>query len=125
MTINEASAIYDYLNSDVNFSSRVNTFGFLDVPEGSPVPRVSYKVISSPTFWETDDQWQRWRFFVVAEDKFDCLEIADIIEGLLNRAYGTIGGIYFDFISRLDASEVEQRDDELYELYIDYRVKWH
>ena len=122
--------IYNYLidaDSNVDITSVVpaSQIGWVDLPELTPYPQIVFKCISKPPMYQSTDQWQRWRFYILSEDKFKCQEIADLLESKLHRAYGVIDGQVFDFITKLDDSPIQRREDSIYEMYVDYRILYH
>lgn len=119
--------IYNYLISFSSLTSRVNpdSIGWIDVPEEYSYPKIKFVVISKPTMYQSDDQWQRWRFYIIAVDKFECQALADILTDILNRLYGLVDGTYIDYVAKIDESPIELRDDSLYEMSIDFRVLYH
>jgi len=119
--------IHNYLASFADLTQQVDSenIAWVDVPQERTYPRIKYVVLSKPVFHQTDDQWQRWRFYIVGNDKYDVDLIARILKQKLNRVYGDVGGAEFDLIVMLDESEMILRDDNIYEVYQDYRVLYH
>jgi hypothetical protein len=114
---NEKSTLIDYVDPA--------SIGYVDVNVNAEYPRVTYNIISNPELYQTSDKWQRWRFYVSAQDKFLCKEIGDTLTEKLNNCYGLIDGVYFDYIVKLDESPITKSDDQIYEMYIDFRVLYH
>lgn len=127
MTISREESIYDYLTSFSDILAQVDSenIAWVDVPEERTYPRIKYVIMTQPTLFQTDDQWQRWRFYVIGADKIQVKLITDILNQKLNRAYGDIGGLEYDLIVELDRSEMLKREDRMYETYSDFRVLYH
>lgn len=117
--------IYNYLMADTDFTSLVDSLGWVSVEETSAYPRVTFNVIDAPRIYQASDEWQRWRFYIVASNKFDIESISSVLTDLLNGLYGTVGSSTVDFIQKLTESEVQMREDLIYESYIDFRILYH
>jgi hypothetical protein len=117
--------IFNYLTGKSDLTLYIGKrLGWI-VLEAKQYPQVTYKRIDAPGQLDYDDEWQRWRFYVMSNDKFECQTISDIIQGHLHRAYGLIDGRYFDCIVKIDQSPPEKRADNIFEQYTDYRVCYH
>lgn len=127
--------IYNYLMAETEFSALLDSdsIGWVSTDKNSSYPRVTYNIISRPKIVDASDEWQRWRFYLTntiidstgKDGKFVIREIADVLTDLLNGVHGTIDGVHFDFIQKIDESEINLRDDEVYEMYIDFRILYH
>ena len=115
--------IYNYLRANLDLPAR--QIGWGDEPTGTAYPRVTFKKMSDPPLYQSTDTWQRWRFYVAHEDKFECKAIVELIVLALHGFYGLIEDFYFDFISKIDEGPIELREDNIYEIYVDFRVKYH
>lgn len=121
-----AENIYNYLKDvDAIHAIVSDRIYWIDGDQGTTYPQISFKKISSPQKYETPDQWQRWRFYILCEDKFECNTLADLLTTHLNGIYGLLDVQYFDYISKIDEGIIKLRDDEIYEMYIDFRIVYH
>ena len=118
--------IYNFLISETEFSAYVDpdSLGWISVDETADYPKVTYNTVSDPRMVYASDRWQRWRFYITSDDKFECEDIASVLTTLLNNSYGTFGTETIDYISKIDEFEVTL-DNNLYQLAIDFRVKYH
>jgi hypothetical protein len=119
--------IYTFLSGTAALTALVpaDQIGWSDVLNTEAYPKITYTCVSNPQAYPEADQWQRWRFYVVAIDKFEARAIADVLDTTLNRAYGDVGGVTVEFMAKIDESPVELRDDGNYELSLDYRIIYH
>ena len=117
--------IKNFLNEQSEFTDLVESFGWIDLPEKSKYPRVTFKAISKPTLYQSTDRWERWRFYIVAANKKTCADIADVLDDLLNNLYGDVDSQAIDYIARIDEGQMERREDGKYEMYVDFRVLYH
>jgi len=118
--------IYTFLSENTSITSLVpvGQIGWIDVDEQAEYPRIIYQMVSAPPLYESDDQWQRWRFYCFSNLKTECKEIADALIALLRGLQDTIGETYVDLIEKIDESEVT-RLENIYEKYIDFRIIYH
>lgn len=124
MAVNEE--VYNFLLTVSTLTAYIGTrLYWVDDPSDSSYPKVVFKELTKPTKWLSVDQWQRWRFYILAEDKFVCQAIGDIIKSSLNESYGTFGTEEIDNISHINDEGIELREDGVYELIQDYRVSYH
>lgn len=133
------TSIYDYLVSESDFTDLVDSgsLGFSFVDQSVDYPKVVFKKISNPRIVDATDEWQRWRFYITCtknivinsqnrDGKFMLINIADVLTNLLNQLYGDLdSNTKLDFVKKLDESEIELRDDNVYEMYIDFRILYH
>lgn len=119
--------IYNFLISDTEFTSLVDSdsLGYISVENSASYPKVTFNIISRPRIVYGSDEWQRWRFFIVSDNRFECREIADVLTDMFNGSYGTFGSSTIDYIQKLDEYIVELDDRGLYQLSIDFRIKYH
>ena len=118
--------VYNYLLTVSSLTDIIGTrLYYVECHETPEYPMIVYKEFSRPTSYQTDDQWQRWRFYILAEDPHVCEDINSILKSNLNRAYGTFGIEEVDYIAHMNDLEIVFRDDEVYELISDYRVIFH
>ncbi len=119
--------IYNYLTSFTDVLARVNrnSIAWCDVEDkNAEYPRLTYKRISNPQLYQSTDQFQRYRFWIVGPDKFDVIALLDLLKEKLNRLYGDVDSQHFHFISLIDEGTMEKRDDGMYEIYADYRFSY-
>ena len=97
----------------------------VDCTEDTDYPRIVFQMISDPPLYESDDRWQRWRFFVYSDLKNECLNIGDALISALHRLKdATMGDTLMDYVFKIDDSEVT-RNENIYEKYIDFRFIYH
>jgi len=120
-------SIYNFLVSKTDLTAYVSTrIYWADAPQGSLYPQIVFKKLSAPKNYQLDDEWQRWRFFIFDEDKFNVDAIATLLKGYLQNLYGTVDEDDIDFITRLDESTIELRvEDKINYMYIDFRIIYH
>lgn len=114
--------IYDFL---VNESGLTDNILWGDELELESYPGIVFKRISSPGFNQTDDKWERWRFYIIGSDQWEVDSISGTLILTLNRMYGDMEGLYIDFVQLIDVSSIEKRDDEMFSLYVDFRFLYH
>lgn len=119
--------IYNYLISESTFTDLVDTdaLGWASVSQDASYPKVVYKIIDRPRIVDASDEWQRWRFYITSDNKFEIRDIADVLTSLLNGAYGALDSGNFDFIQKLNESEITLRDDKIFQMYVDFRILYH
>ena len=119
--------IYNLLIATSTLTAKVpaEQIGWVDVPDSTAYPKIEFRCIDKPTMLEATDEWQRWRFHIIHYSKTECAAIAVILTGLLNNAHGLIDGTYFDYIAKILESPLELRDDNQYEIYLDFRIMYH
>jgi hypothetical protein len=101
------------------------SIGWIDVPVEVTGPKIQFKCVSDPILYQSDDRWQRWRFYIIHADKEECAATAIILKGILHRCYGLFSSTYIDYIALIDEFPIELRDDQNYEIYQDYRILYH
>lgn len=114
--------IYNFLTSESGF---IDNIRWGDELELTQYPGVVFKRISSPGFDQTDDKWERWRFYIIGRDPWELDALSGTLITLLNRLYGDVEGKYIDFVQLIDVSSIEKRDDNLFSLYVDFRFLYH
>lgn len=114
--------IYTYLITITDLTDIVpaTQIGWVDVDENTDFPRIVFKMVSSPPLYQSDDQWQRWRFFCYSDSKDECEDIGEILIENLNRLQGTMGGKRMSYVAKLDEIEATKQDN-VYEKYVDFR----
>lgn len=119
--------IYNYLISLSAITDLVDPdcIGFVDVEESTTYPQIVFNCISDPQLYQTNDKWQRWRFFIFAKDKFVLREIKSELCTALNGLYDLMDTKYIDYITKLDDTLIVLRDDKIYETYVDFRILYH
>ena len=119
--------IYNLLIASTTLTAKVPALniGWVDVLEDIAIPKIQFKVIDRPILYDSPDMWERWRFYIVHPSKLECVNVSVILTGLLHTAYGLIDGTYFDYIAKILESPLELRDDNQYEIYLDFRVLYH
>lgn len=129
MTIDEA--IYNHLIAEPLILSEVaaTNINWIEADQTTDYPQIVYKNISAPNMYDSNDQWQRWRFFILDKNKVKCKDIAKLIRDRLNRfrgsAHGPFGGVAVDYISLIEEMKIEYRDDKIFEAIQDYRICYH
>ena len=88
-------------------------------------PKIIYVKIDSPELYQSTDQWQRWRFFIVSPARAELNNVTDVLTDALNRAFGDFSGMYIDFIQKLNEGQITLRDDQIYESFLDFRILYH
>lgn len=119
--------IYTILTNDSDLIALVpaTSIGWIDVDENKDYPRIVFKLISAPPLYQSNDQWQRWRFYCYSHLKVECEDIGEALKDLLHGYKGNlVGAQYIDFISKIDEVEVT-RQEAVYEKYIDFRISYH
>lgn len=116
--------IHTYLSNQSEIISRVDpsSIGWIDTPEQEIYPKITFKALSAPPLYQSTDQFQLFRFWVVGEDKYIVAEILAAIKQVLHGLSGDMEGQYVHFISLIDTYSIDLRDDNLYEGYSDYRI---
>lgn len=95
-------------------------------PQEDDYPRLVYRRISDPTLYDSDDRWQRWRFFIYHGDKGKCEEVEQILHDYLNRKDDSIGTLDVDYVQCLERSDPEFDNDlRVYWSFIDFRIIYH
>jgi hypothetical protein len=98
---------------------------FVQKPEEAVYPCIVFKCISSPGLYQTEDKWERWRFYIIGPDEWEVQSISGTLIDSLNRLYGDMAGRDIDFIQKLDESSIEKREDNTFEMYVDFRILYH
>lgn len=98
---------------------------FVEKPEEAEYPCITFKCISSPGLYQTDDKWERWRFYVIAPDQWEVQSITGELITTLDRLYGDMSGKEIDYIAKIDESSIDKRDDNNFEQYVDFRILYH
>lgn len=123
-----SESLHTYLSEDTLIAAIVNaaSIGYITVnKDNADYPRIIYKKISSPAMYQGTDEWQRWRFYVLSQNKFDIDTIIGYITDRLNNVYGTIEDDDVDNISKIDEGMTIKRDDGIFEGYVDFRINYH
>jgi len=125
-------AMYNFLNSITDLTDLVQDINWIDGNQQNAVllyPAVTYRVISAPSLHLTSDQWQRWRFYIVGDNKNELYDIKKILEDNLNYAIGELDpttGFKVDFIEKIDENEIlYDSDTKLYTKFLDFRIIYH
>ena len=64
--------VYNYLLTISSLTDIIGTrLYYVECHETPEYPMIIYKEFSRPTSYQTDDQWQRWRFNILAEDSLE------------------------------------------------------
>jgi hypothetical protein len=118
--------IYAYLItiSDLIAIVPAGQIGWVDVDENTDFPRIVFRMISSPPLYQSDDQWQRWRFFCRSDSKVECENIGEILIENLNRLQGDMGGKRMSYVAKIDENEATWQDN-IYEKYVDFRFVYN
>lgn len=119
--------IYTILINDSDLIALVpaTSIGWIDVDENEDYPRIVFKLIAAPPLYQSDDQWQRWRFNCYSHLKVECKDIGEALISLLHGYKGNlVGAQYIDFISKIDEVEITKQES-VYEKYIDFRISYH
>lgn len=114
--------IYDFLTAE---SGMIDNIYYVEKPENAEYPCIVFKCISSPGLYQTDDKWERWRFYIIGPDQWEVQSISGVLIESLNRLYGDMSGREIDYIAKLDESSIEKREDNNYEMYVDFRILYH
>lgn len=118
--------IYNFLIADSSITALVGRrIHWINDEQGTAYPKITFKCMSKPKLYQATDEWRRYRFFVYGEDKYTVQNIADTLTSKLHGLYGEVDGVYIDFMSKLDEIPPELREDSIYEMYLDFRVKYH
>lgn len=123
-----SESLHTYLAADMSIAAMVDaaSIGYITVnSDDATYPRIIYKKISSPAMHQATDEWQRWRFYALAENKFDVDTLLGYITDRLNNVYGTVGTDDIDNISKIDEGITIKRSDGIYEGYADFRINYH
>jgi len=114
--------IYSFMQTQSGITDivPVGQVGWIDCDTDTPYPRIIYKKISSPPLYQSNDEWQRWRFWVFSDDKTEVLAIGDELRTAFHRLQDTMGSTFYN-VFLIDESEVD-RQEEMYQKYIDFRI---
>ncbi len=129
MSLDEA--IHNYLCTIPELLAIVekNSIQWIDAEQGTVYPRIVYQLISSPLDYDSVEQWQRWQFTIIHQDKWKCDEIAGILtkhlHGFRGSDKGTFGGLNIDYIARLANIGSNMREDNQYQKIQDYSIYFH
>jgi hypothetical protein len=85
--------LYNYLVAQPEILARANrdSIAWCDVEnKNAEYPRLTFKSLSKPPLYQSDDQYQRMRFWVVGPDKFDVQALLDLLKAKLHRLSGDV-----------------------------------
>ena len=114
--------IYNYLVSLSDLLQLINkrSIGYVDVAQDRGYPKLTFNLISAPILYQSDDQWQRWRFWIFAKDQFIVEDIANVLRTNFQRLQGDMGGQDMLYVTKIDETETV-RSEETYEKTLDFR----
>lgn len=124
-------AIYNHLITEplIIVEVAAKNINWIEGSQSTTYPQITYINISSPNMYDSNDQWQRWRFFIVAKDRVRCRDIAKLVKERLNRFKGAdeglFGGMAVDYVEIIEDMKIEYRDDSKFEAIQDYRFCFH
>ena len=122
MEIEEAIDTYLKSLSDLTDIIPVQSIGWVDKRQSTEYPRLVFRNISNPKLYEMPDRWQRWRFFIFAEDPFTCKAVGRLLDTKFEALYGNMGGLKMSYVTKLDFYDPEYDEDrQKYFLTMDYR----
>lgn len=112
------SSILAYVgNTDVHWS---------DAPEGSGANRIVFKRISDVPLYDSDDRYQRWRFYIQHTDKYNCERLAEALYNHLHRKDDDFDGTAIDYCACVQNNDPEWLDTlNVYEVIQDYMINYH
>jgi len=128
MSLDLAEAIHDDLaaNTDILTYLAATNIYWLEAPEGSTADRIVFKIITDLPIYDSDDRWQRWRFYILCIDRFDCQALAEILFNHLHRKNTAFDDFKIDYVSGIDKSDPEYiADMEAWQVVQDYMIYYH
>ena len=117
-------AIYDYLVGidDLTDVVNINAIARLEITQTTAYPRLVFKNIDKPVLYEMPDEWQRWRFYILANDPYTAVAIGRILDTNFEGLTGTMGDKKISYVTKLaDADPEFQEVQNMWELIQDYR----
>jgi hypothetical protein len=125
MEIEEAIDTYLKSISDLTDVIPIQSIGWIDKRESTEYPRLVFRNISNPKLYEMPDRWQRWRFYILAEDSYTCKAVARILDTNLEALYGNMGGLTMSYVTKLNFPDPEfDEDRQKYMITMDYRFSF-
>jgi hypothetical protein len=122
-------AIYTFLvaTSEITDEVAIESICWNEADQDVENPKIVFKNISKPNISDSDDQWQRWRFFITAVDKRDCLRIARVLFNQMHRKDDQLDDDFqVDFINNVSNSDPEYNEtSQVWEILQDYRITYH
>ena len=99
---------------------------WMAAPEGAGADRIVFKMVSDPALYDSDDKWQRWRFYVTHTDPHQCLRLATVLFEHLHRKDDTFDTFKIDYVSNNENNDPEYVEDlKAYQIIQDYMIYYH
>lgn len=120
-------AIWNYLTGiaelqDIDGFIPTGQIGWVDLDQDVNYPRIVFKNISRPVLYQFPDQWQRFRFYILAPDKYTCVRLGRILSDSFEALTGEMGGKTISYVTKIeDEDPMYQELQQVYELTQDYR----
>lgn len=124
-------AIWTHFSAIAEFIALVpaTRIHWIDAPQGTAIPLMVYRCISSPPLYDSTDKWERIEFVVVAADKIQCQNIGKLVDDHLDHFTGSrdglFGGMAIDYITKIGEFDPALREDGNYEQIKEYRFVYH
>ena len=116
--------IIAYLTGELDFIDDV--FWMEQTKGETSLPHIVFKQISDPALYQSNDKWQRWRFYITGTTPLSVQELEMDLYDKLNGLSGDMEGKTLDFVQKIgDDSSIEKREDGYYQMYVDYRFIYH
>jgi hypothetical protein len=122
-----AEKIYDDLSVHPGILGYITAadIHWVTAPQGTKGARIVYKMISDVPIYDSDDKWQRWRFYISHPDWYKCRELADVLKDHLNRKNDGLGTMKVSYVGNLaDEDPVFNEDSRLWEIMQDYSIAY-